>query len=61
MAFTRPPGLLPSEIGFICGMELITVVPREALERLDLLGVSQRSGALRYLLATEKAHHPRAQ
>ena len=40
MAFPHPPGLLPSEVAFLCEMELINVVPRQRLERLDLLGVS---------------------
>jgi len=40
MAFVHPQGLLPTEVAFLCEMELITVVPRQRLERLDLLGVS---------------------
>jgi len=39
MAFPHPPGLLPSEVAFLCEMELVTIVPRQRLERLDLLGV----------------------
>lgn len=39
MAFPHPQGLLPSEVAFLCEMELVTVVPRQRLERLDLLGV----------------------
>lgn len=39
MAFPHPPGLLPSEVAFICEMEMVTIVPRQRLERLDLLGV----------------------
>ena len=41
MAFPHPPGLLPTEIAFLCEMELVTVLPRQRLERLDLLGVSR--------------------
>jgi hypothetical protein len=40
MAFPNAPGLTPPEIAFICEMELVTIVPRQRLERLDLLGVS---------------------
>jgi GINS complex subunit 2 len=40
MAFNLSPGLTPPEIAFICEMELVTVIPRQRLERLDLLGVS---------------------
>ncbi|KAI6785241.1 DNA replication complex GINS protein PSF2 [Emericellopsis cladophorae] len=37
MASPLPPGLAPSEIAFLCEMELITIVPRQKLERIDLL------------------------
>ena len=40
MAFPQSTGLTPPEIAFICEMELVTIVPRQRLERLDLLGVS---------------------
>lgn len=40
MAFPHPTGLEPSEVAFLCEMEQVTVVPRQRLERLDLLGVS---------------------
>lgn len=40
MAFNYPPGLTPPEIAFICEMELVTVIPRQRLDGLDLLGVS---------------------
>lgn len=40
MAFPHPPGLLPTEVAFLCEMELVTIVPRQRLDRLDLLGVS---------------------
>lgn len=40
MAFPHTPGLLPAEVAFLCEMEQITVIPRQRLDRLDLLGVS---------------------
>lgn len=40
MAFPHPMGLLPSEVAFLCEMELVTIIPRQRLEHLDLLGVS---------------------
>ena len=40
MALSLPPGLTPSEEGFLCEMELVTVIPRQRLEGLELLGVS---------------------
>lgn len=40
MALPLPPGLTPPEIGFLCEMELVTVIPRQRLEGLELLGVS---------------------
>ena len=40
MAHPLPPGLTPSEVGFLCEMEMVTVIPRQRLEELDLLGVS---------------------
>lgn len=40
MAFPQPPGLLPTEVAFLCEMEQVTIVPRQRLDRLDLLGVS---------------------
>jgi hypothetical protein len=54
MAFPHPPGLTPPEIGFICEMELVTIVPRQRLERLDLLGVS---GPAPGLYANERWEH----
>ncbi|KAI9714426.1 MAG: DNA replication protein psf2 [Bogoriella megaspora] len=38
MALPLPPGLTPAEIAFVCEMELVTVIPRQRLEGLDLLG-----------------------
>jgi hypothetical protein len=40
MAFPLPRGITPSEIGFLAEMEMVTVVPRQRLEGLELLGVS---------------------
>ncbi|KAM5347976.1 hypothetical protein ACJ41O_007800 [Fusarium nematophilum] len=37
MALPLPPGLIPSEVAFLCEMELVTVVPRQRLESIDLL------------------------
>lgn len=45
MAHPLPPGLTPSEVGFLCEMEMVTVIPRQRLEELDLLG--GRTPALR--------------
>lgn len=39
MALPLPPGLTPPEIAFLCEMELVTIVPRQRLEALALLGV----------------------
>ncbi|KAF2223555.1 DNA replication complex GINS protein-like protein psf2 [Elsinoe ampelina] len=38
MAQPFKPGLLPSEVAFLCEMELVTVIPRQRLAGLDLLG-----------------------
>ncbi|KAK3070726.1 DNA replication protein psf2 [Teratosphaeriaceae sp. CCFEE 6253] len=38
MALPLPPGLTPSEVGFLCEMEHVTVVPRQRLDSLALLG-----------------------
>ena len=40
MALPLPPGLTPNEVGFLCEMEMVTVIPRQRLEGLELLGVS---------------------
>ena len=40
MALPLRAGLSPSETAFLCEMELVTVVPRQRLEALQLLGVS---------------------
>lgn len=39
MALQLNPGLTPSEVGFLCEMELVTVIPRQRLDALELLGV----------------------
>jgi GINS complex subunit 2 len=39
MALPLPPGLTPAETAFLCEMELVTVIPRQRLEALELLGV----------------------
>ncbi|KAF1820256.1 GINS complex, PSF2 component [Dissoconium aciculare CBS 342.82] len=38
MALPLAPGLTPNEEGFLAEMELVTVIPRQKLERLELLG-----------------------
>ncbi|KAI9798773.1 MAG: DNA replication protein psf2 [Piccolia ochrophora] len=38
MALSLPPGLTPSETAFLCEMETVTVIPRQRLEGLELLG-----------------------
>ncbi|GAB7365257.1 hypothetical protein MBLNU230_g6340t1 [Neophaeotheca triangularis] len=38
MALQLNPGLTPSEVGFLCEMELVTVIPRQRLDALELLG-----------------------
>jgi GINS complex subunit 2 len=40
MALPLPQGLVPTEVAFLCEMELVTVVPRQRLESIDLLTVS---------------------
>ncbi|KAH7314291.1 hypothetical protein BKA65DRAFT_516538 [Rhexocercosporidium sp. MPI-PUGE-AT-0058] len=37
MALPLQPGLTPAEVAFLCEMEMITVVPRQRLESLNLL------------------------
>lgn len=39
MALPMPTGLTPAETGFVCEMEAITVIPRQQLEAIDLMGV----------------------
>ncbi|KAL2012613.1 hypothetical protein VTN00DRAFT_138 [Thermoascus crustaceus] len=38
MAFPLPRGITPPEIAFLAEMEMVTVVPRQRLEGLELLG-----------------------
>lgn len=45
MALSLPPGLTPPEVAFLCEMEMVTVVPRQRLEGLELLGVSRTAPA----------------
>ena len=40
MAFPLPRGITPPEIAFLCEMEMVTVISRQRLEGLELLGVS---------------------
>lgn len=40
MALPLPQGLTHAEVSFLAEMELVTVVPRQRLESIDLLGVS---------------------
>ncbi|OAL18974.1 hypothetical protein AYO22_10303 [Fonsecaea multimorphosa] len=42
-AFPHPPGLSPAEVAFLCEMESVTIIPRQRLERLDLLGGPTRA------------------
>ncbi|KAI0394378.1 GINS complex, PSF2 component [Xylariaceae sp. FL0594] len=37
MALPLPPGLVPTEVAFLCEMEMITIVPRQRLEPIPLL------------------------
>lgn len=41
MALPLPSGLTPRETAFLCEMELVTIIPRQRLEGLQLLGVSR--------------------
>lgn len=40
MAFPLPRGITPAEIAFVAEMEMVTIVPRQRLEGLELLGVT---------------------
>lgn len=42
MAFPLQRGLTPPEIEFLSEMEMVTVVPRQRLEELELLSVRER-------------------
>ena len=41
MALPLPAGLTPAEVAFLCEMEKVTVIPRQRLDKLKLLGVSR--------------------
>ncbi|OTB06485.1 hypothetical protein M426DRAFT_318895 [Hypoxylon sp. CI-4A] len=45
MALPLPPGLVPTEVAFLCEMEMVTIVPRQRLESIPLL--SGKTPALR--------------
>ncbi|KAF2998188.1 DNA replication protein psf2 [Curvularia kusanoi] len=53
MALPLPPGLTPAEVAFLCEMELVTVMPRQRLEALELLG-----GPLRPLNPPQRSDIP---
>lgn len=57
MALPLPPGLVPSEVAFLCEMELVTVIPRQKTESIDLLSVSQHRG-FRFSLLTRHNNRP---
>ena len=40
MSFPLPRGITPQEVGFLAEMEMVTVIPRQRLEGLELLAVS---------------------
>lgn len=46
MAFPLPRGITPPEIAFLAEMEMVTILPRQRLEGLELLGVSRGPTAL---------------
>ncbi|PHH76464.1 hypothetical protein CDD82_3971 [Ophiocordyceps australis] len=37
MAMPMPPGLVPSEVAYLCEMELVTIIPRQRLATISLL------------------------
>ncbi|TGJ81181.1 hypothetical protein E0Z10_g7586 [Xylaria hypoxylon] len=45
MALSLPSGLVPTEVAFLCEMEMITIVPRQRLESIPML--SGKTPALR--------------
>ncbi|KAI1379495.1 GINS complex, PSF2 component [Hypoxylon crocopeplum] len=45
MALPLQPGLVPTEVAFLCEMEMVTIVPRQRLESISLL--SGKTPALR--------------
>lgn len=50
MAFPLGPGLDPAETAFLCEMELVTVIPRQRLESLELLSVCLPTGEFKNTL-----------
>ncbi|KAL4897892.1 DNA replication complex GINS protein psf2 [Aspergillus ambiguus] len=53
MAFPLPRGITPPEISFLAEMEMVTIVPRQRLEGLELLG-----GPVEPLLPPRRASLP---
>ncbi|RFU28471.1 hypothetical protein B7463_g7850, partial [Scytalidium lignicola] len=53
MALPLPTGLTPMEVAFLCEMETVTVIPRQRLESIDLLG-----GSTQPLKPPQRAHLP---
>ncbi|KAI1316750.1 GINS complex, PSF2 component [Xylariaceae sp. FL0255] len=53
MALPLPSGLVPTEVAFLCEMEMVTVVPRQRLESIPLL-----SGATPSLRPPRRAELP---
>ncbi|BDD56082.1 DNA replication protein psf2 [Monascus purpureus] len=53
MAFPLPRGITPSEIAFLAEMEMVTIMPRQRLEGLELLG-----GPINPLLPPRRASIP---
>jgi hypothetical protein len=56
MAFPLPRGVTASEIAFLAEMETVTIVPRQRLEGLELLGVSRHA----HLLPVQESNNTRA-
>lgn len=50
MALSLPVGLTPLEVAFVCEMEMITIIPRQRLATLKLLGVGSPKSRLVQLL-----------
>lgn len=59
MALRLPPGLVPSEVAFLCEMELVTVVPRQRLESIHLLAVRAAAPSRRRRGSHVPANRPR--
>lgn len=52
MAFPLPRGITPPEIAFLAEMEQVNIVPRQRLEGLELLGVSQLGSRVALVLSS---------